>query len=51
MIKLVFLLLSISYVYRANGFKIQGTQKTVTDTKYNLWPFVQLSYTHNQEFN
>jgi hypothetical protein len=50
MIKLILLLLSISYFYHANWFMKQGTQKA-TDTKHNLWTFGQLSYTHKQEFN
>lgn len=48
MIKLIFILLSVSYLYHANGFMIQGTQKTVTDVKHNFWTFGELSYIHSR---
>ncbi|WP_373032528.1 hypothetical protein [Sulfurovum sp.] len=47
MIKLIFLLLSISYGYSANWLMIQGTQKATTKD-HNLWGFGQLKYTHNR---
>ncbi len=47
MIKFIFLLLSISYVYSANWLMIQGTQKATTQD-HNLWGFAQLRYTHNK---
>ena len=47
MIKFIFLLFSISYVYSANWLMIQGTQKATTQD-HNLWGFAQLRYTHNK---
>jgi len=46
MMKFIFLLLSISYVYSADWLMIQGTQKSTTKN-HNLWGFGQLRYTHN----
>ena len=47
MIKLVFILLSFSYLYSANWLMIQGTQKN-SAPDHDLWGFVQLKYTHNK---
>lgn len=46
MMKLIFVLLSVSYVYSANWLMIQGTQKAATKD-HNLWGFAQLRYTNN----
>lgn len=47
MIKLIFLLLSISNLYSANWLMIQGTEKE-NNAKHNIWAFGQLRYTHNK---
>lgn len=47
MIKFIFLLLSMSYLYSANWLMIQGTQKATTKD-HNLWGFGQLRYIHNK---
>ena len=46
MIKLIFLLLSASYLYSADWLMIQGTQKA-DEKDHDLWGFGQLRYTHN----
>lgn len=47
MIKFIFLLLSISYVYSANWLMIQGTENE-TAKNHNLWGFGQLRYIYNR---